>query len=546
MARNGTPDDIAHYLTHDYFRDSGELRHWFDTSSSNVISVNISGLNSAGQQLARWALDAWETVADVDFRITGGGAMLTFDDSQSGATASYTYYTSGELVSARINIGADWLVGNGTTIDSYSFRTYVHEVGHVLGLGHAGDYDGSADFNRDAVWSNDSWQITAMSYFDQVQNPNVDASRAVSVGLMQADIVAVRELYGAATGSKTMGDTVWGVGSTLDTHLGELFRARDAGDAAISAGRPFAITILDDGGTDTIDFSDDRRDQRVDLRAGAISDIYGQTGNLIIDRGTRIENYTAGAGDDTLGGTAAGNRIFGNAGADIISGLDGADRLSGDAGNDILIGHTGADQLFGGTGADELTGAVGDDRLWGGADADVLSGLGGNDKAYGGAGDDRLMGHGGNDLLQGGGGNDLLQGGNRDDVLRGDAGADTLHGNAGADTLMGGVGNDLLIGQGGRDLLRGEAGNDVLTGGNGADVFVFTAGRDRITDFRDNLDTLALDDALWGNRDLSTAQILDHAQMAGGKLVFDFGGGHTLIIAGLDQVAQLSNDLTVI
>ncbi len=91
MARNGTPDDIAHYLTHDYFRDSGELRHWFDTSSSNVISVNISGLNSAGQQLARWALDAWETVADVDFRITGGGAMLTFDDSQSGATASYTY-----------------------------------------------------------------------------------------------------------------------------------------------------------------------------------------------------------------------------------------------------------------------------------------------------------------------------------------------------------------------------------------------------------------------------------------------------------------------
>jgi hypothetical protein len=38
------------------------------------------------------------------------------------------------------------------TIDSYSFQTYVHEIGHALGLGHGGPYNGSASYGLDNLY----------------------------------------------------------------------------------------------------------------------------------------------------------------------------------------------------------------------------------------------------------------------------------------------------------------------------------------------------------------------------------------------------------
>jgi Ca2+-binding RTX toxin-like protein len=85
-------------------------------------------------------------------------------------------------------------------------------------------------------------------------------------------------------------------------------------------------------------------------------------------------------------------------------------------------------------------------------------------------------------------------GGNGDDYLSGGDGADTLSGNNGNDILVGGAGIDHLDGGNGTDILVGGAGDDVLTGGNGPDTFVITAdaGRDTITDFRPNLDHIAV------------------------------------------------------
>ena len=66
-------------------------------------------------------------------------------------------------------------------------------------------------------------------------------------------------------------------------------------------------------------------------------------------------------------------------------------------------------------------------------------------------------------------------------------------GRAGADVMSGGGGTDVLFGGGGADKLDGAFGNDWLTGGKGADTFVyFSAGRDTITDFRDDADSIEL------------------------------------------------------
>lgn len=64
-------------------------------------------------------------------------------------------------------------------------------------------------------------------------------------------------------------------------------------------------------------------------------------------------------------------------------------------------------------------------------------------------------------------------------------------------------------------------------------------------DFVDNIDTLLLDDALWGGSRLSMTQILAKASMIAGDVVFNFGAGHVLIVHGPASVAALADDLLV-
>src|SRR5690606_37663287 len=188
-----------------------------------------------------------------------------------------------------------------------------------------------------------------------------------------------------------------------------------------------AFTIHDMGGTDTIDYSDDTVAQRVDLTPEAISDVYGRIGNMVIARGTIIENYVAGSGDDSVTGNAANNDLRGGGGNDSLLGGGGNDTLNGGSGADVLDGGSGRDyasyaSASVGVLADMLvtsvsTGeAVGDsfngvEGLVGSALRDELRGDNLQNFLFAGASNDVLGGRGGNDHLYGEGGNDLLVGG---------------------------------------------------------------------------------------------------------------------------------------
>ena len=115
-----------------------------------------------------------------------------------------------------------------------------------------------------------------------------------------------------------------------------------------------------------------------------------------------------------------------------------------------------------------------------------------------------------------GDGDDLFIGtGGTSGRVFGSFGNDRLIGGSHADRLEGGFGNDRLIGAGGNDKLDGGAGLDTLTGGAGADQFIFgfqrsvilefsptpvdlTVNVTRITDFKPNVDTIALSDEING------------------------------------------------
>ena len=248
-------------------------------------------------------------------------------------------------------------------------------------------------------------------------------------------------------------------------------------------------------------------------------------------------------GADRLGGGDGDDRIYGQVGSDVLYGGDGIDRLYGGSGNDVLNGDAGRDILFGGGGADIFfvsAGFLGDDT-YGGSGRDALD-LSRVDTA-------RLV-----DLAAGRhvlradqpGESDEFRLSRIEDVL-GSRGSDVIAGNRQANDLQGLQGNDRLVGRGGADDLDGGSGNDALQGGGGADTFRFALGRDTIADFRDDSDTLVLDDALWGGRAYSRATVIDlFAGDLGDAVLFDFGGGRTLRLAGVEDPRDLVDDLLIL
>ncbi len=323
----GTLDELANFLTHGYW--GGSSRSW-NTSSDNVISVNISALTSEGQQLARWAFEAWEMVANIRFVETTGSANMTFDDNQSGAFASWSS-SGGSIISANVNVSTSWINAYGTTIDSYSFQTYVHEVGHALGLGHQGAYNGSASYGNDETFANDSWQMSLMSYFSQTENTSINASYAFTLGPMMADIVAIQNLYGAPSAGAaidTIGNTTWGANSNLGGYLGAYFDTLDGpNNPGLVGNRNVTFTIYDHSGTDTLDTTFTNTNNLIDMRDQQFSNVDGLIGNIGIARGTVLENVIAGRGNDTIIGNNADNRISGGAGNDTVNGGNGTDTV---------------------------------------------------------------------------------------------------------------------------------------------------------------------------------------------------------------------------
>ena len=163
------------------------------------------------------------------------------------ASANASWTGSGAMLSATVNISTDWVTTDGgandgkTGIDSYAYQTYIHEIGHALGLGHQGPYNGSANYSTNALYANDTWQYSIMSYFSE-HNYSGSSYRYVVTPQM-ADIYAVATMYGAATTTRT-GDTVYG----FNSNAGAVFSF----SAYTSAP---ALTIYDNGGSDTLDCS---------------------------------------------------------------------------------------------------------------------------------------------------------------------------------------------------------------------------------------------------------------------------------------------------
>ena len=196
-------DDIADYIA--------TQRIW-RLGPDSTLDVNITKLTADGQQLARWALEAWNHVTGIHFRFVDQNADITFQNGP-GAYQSHSYDGSGRISGMTINISTSHL--SNPVLGSWVFYAYLHEVGHALGLGHAGPYP-------KVKFPKDSFQTTVMSYLGQTSQSGTSASFAYPVTPMIADMIAIWKLFGLPA-TANPGNTIYGHNGNVGGYLGQLF-----------------------------------------------------------------------------------------------------------------------------------------------------------------------------------------------------------------------------------------------------------------------------------------------------------------------------------
>lgn len=321
------------------------ITYAFPTSAGGMFSygeaAGFRAVNATQQAVITLALSTWdELIAPNTTRVSGGSSNIEFGYTSTDIGYAHAYFP---------DIGSAWF--NATESDlvypvvgEYGFDTFIHEIGHALGLEHMGDYNGAGN------WSPSSYQdtevLSVMSYF----GPR-GASSLYSPDVMQADwtdnngntyspqtpmlndIAAIQSIYGASTTTRT-GATVYGFGSNLSGGTAALFD--------FSRNAHPVLTIFDSGGQDTLNLSGWNTASRIDLRGGGFSSANELTNNIAISYDTVIEDAVGGGGNDDITGNAASNQLIGGSGNDVLNGGGGDDTLIGGAGNDTLDGGDGS------------------------------------------------------------------------------------------------------------------------------------------------------------------------------------------------------------
>ena len=313
-----TDEQVINQLNSGYRWDGPIITYTFPQNRSQIHFENGEGVNflpltATQQQFVKIALATWNDLIAPDIVLGPVGASdLEFGNTLMLPNPDYAhaYYPP---------LGSTWFSSLHTDlmtpqIGDHGFSTYIHEIGHALGLKHMGNYNGSDDDGPSSY--QDSTVLSVMSYYGpQLQRGNgdvmwgnwshqADGHPYATQTPMLNDIMAIQAMYGAAI-TRT-DDTTYGFGSTVQ------------GDAAIlydfNLNTHPILTLYDSGGIDTLNLSGWDTDSHVDLRPGHYSSVNGMTNNLAIAHNVIIENVITGAGNDGIYTNTANNYLDGGAG----------------------------------------------------------------------------------------------------------------------------------------------------------------------------------------------------------------------------------------
>ena len=384
----------------------GTVKYWFDPAA---------GWSNTEKDIWAGAFAQWAGLANISFSLADDTASANVTLQRLANKEAYANFNT----SLTVPVGSDKVVqapatgaivtidtttngygplnGNSNEKGGYPYSTVIHEIGHILGLGHAGPYNGKVDNQQQqfGVYDTTLWSIMSYinpgtpgtTYYGQYPvhtswGKPADAVEYQPLSPQMLDILAIQRLYGVSTNDTFGGNQTFGFNSSFTGYFKSVY---DFG----TGNNPSAIVTLWSRGTNNaLDVSGFSQNASIDLTPGTFSSAGGKVNNIGIAFDTVIETATGGSGNDTIKASNVTSTLNGGDGNDTLVGGSANDTLTGGTGNDLLQGNTGNDQLYGLAGNDTLQGGDGADILMGGDDNDVLDGGAGIDTLIGGTGAD--------------------------------------------------------------------------------------------------------------------------------------------------------------
>lgn len=335
-----------------YWTDRSFVNKWNNDSDGNTLSASSKagtpggvvtysfepGVSASAQAAYRDGLNLWADIADISFKevplSSNTNLVLDTDAARGAVTTSpgslrttpgttdipsvLTPATNQLGYSANVNIPNDnqgfGVLGDFTT---RGVSTVTHELGHMLGLGHAGPYNAGVDA-ANQLNAFDSQQWSVMSYFTAdntstpfySQNPVTGSNWSEAQTPMMLDIAAMQRLYGASKTSTFSGGQTYGFNTNI-TGTSKAYY-----DFSYNT-TPF-VTIYNAGTGNTLDLSGYGSDSTINLNAGTFSSAGGFVNNIGIAHNTQIDTAIGGAGNDTIYSNANSNRIDGGGGTNTV------------------------------------------------------------------------------------------------------------------------------------------------------------------------------------------------------------------------------------
>jgi hypothetical protein len=273
-------------------------------TSGSENGTGFSAFSASQQQTVRDLFYVLQSQTGLAFsEVTGDTGDLRFGINQQANTRGYSFLPDEYKGDAKA--GDVWLDQETVLLMSPGQEGYyvlLHEIAHALGLQHPLS---EADTSGATVLLN-AFATTSNTVMLDVSASTVNGSWPAWYGSF--DLQALRALYG--TRPYAAGNDVYTISDISNS-----------------------MTIIDDGGIDTLEASTSSLSANIDLRGGKTSSIGMDTdgtakfSNVAIASGSLIENVTGTAYDDVIIGNSQNNVITFVGGNDIVDGQAGMDTL---------------------------------------------------------------------------------------------------------------------------------------------------------------------------------------------------------------------------